>query len=326
MFVLGLQGSPRKKGNTHDLLSIFMEEAEKQGALTQTLLARELDIQPCKELIVCEKKGFCPIRDEMEPKVYPLLKRADIIVLASPVFFYNVPAQLKALIDRCQMFWGRKYRLELKEPNAKNRQGILLSCGGSGGKKLFDGLELTAKIFFDALSVKYKGGLTYRHIESPGQMAAYPNLREDVKEKVKELFHPFLSGKKILFISREDACLGQMAAAFFRFHSPGGHRVFSAGLEPALELLPQTLKAMEEKSLDLKYLKPFSLDALLSNQEFDLIVYLNKAREHPKIKGRQSIVWEINRPRVMSDNDLKKIRDDLEARVRALIESLPSST
>ena len=147
MNILCLQGSPRKKGNTRDLVSMFAKQAVEYGAQVKTLHAPELDIQPCKELIVCEKKGFCPIKDGME-RIYSLIKDADLIVLASPVFFYSVTAQLKILIDRCQMFWARKYKLGLKEPNAGSRQGFVLSCGGSGGKKLFDGIELTAKIYF----------------------------------------------------------------------------------------------------------------------------------------------------------------------------------
>lgn len=317
MFVLGIQGSPRKNGNTQDLLSMFMDQTEKSGARTQTLVVREMDIQPCRELIVCEKKGFCPIKDDMETRIYPLLKQADLIVLASPVFFYNVPAQLKALIDRCQMFWGRKYRLELKEPNAGNRQGFLLACGGSGGKKLFDGLELTAKIFFDALSVKYKGGLTYRHIESPGQMAAHPDVKKDIRQAVHELLVPFR--KRVLFVSRRDACTGQMAAAFFRCHSPKGYHALSAGLNPAEILDPDVLRVMEEKQLDLKYLKPVSIETVL-DQDFDLVVYLDKIQEPLTIKTHHSLNWELDPPENI--NHLRQVRDEIEIRITTLLDSL----
>ena len=61
MFVLGLQGSPRLKGNTNFLLSTFMEEAKRSGATTHTIHVDKKNIVPCKEYIVCEKKGFCPI-------------------------------------------------------------------------------------------------------------------------------------------------------------------------------------------------------------------------------------------------------------------------
>jgi multimeric flavodoxin WrbA len=149
MLVLGLQGSPRKKGNTNYLLSTFMDEAEKFGARTQVVDATHKNIIPCKEYIVCEKKGFCPIDDDMKDEIYPLLREADVIVLASPVFFYNVTAQLKALIDRSQTLWARKYKLNLTDPARNYRRGFLLSVGATKGKNLFEGIDLTAQYFFE---------------------------------------------------------------------------------------------------------------------------------------------------------------------------------
>ena len=73
MLVLGLQGSPRK-GNTDYLLTTFMSEAEKLGARTHVVDATKRNILPCKEYIVCEKKGFCPIDDDMKHDIYPLLR------------------------------------------------------------------------------------------------------------------------------------------------------------------------------------------------------------------------------------------------------------
>jgi len=128
MFVLGLQGSPRLNGNTSLLLRAFMEEAENLGASTYTVNAYLKNITPCKELKVCETKGFCPIKDDMDNEIYSLFWDADLIVMATPVFFYSVPAQLKALIDRSQNQWARKYKLKLEDPGRKWRKG---SCSWS---------------------------------------------------------------------------------------------------------------------------------------------------------------------------------------------------
>ena len=142
MLIFGLQGSPRKKGNTNFLLSTFMEAAEKKGARTHTVDVTKKNILPCKEYTVCEKKGFCPIDDDVRDEIYPLLRRADVVVVATPIFFYNMSSQLKAVIDRCQMFWARKYKLKLKDPGANMRRGFLLSVGATKGKNLFEGLQL----------------------------------------------------------------------------------------------------------------------------------------------------------------------------------------
>ena len=61
MFILGLQGSPRKNGNTSFLLSAFMREAEKLGAQVHTIEVDKKNIVPCKEYIVCEKRDSVPL-------------------------------------------------------------------------------------------------------------------------------------------------------------------------------------------------------------------------------------------------------------------------
>ena len=123
MFILGLQGSPRVKGNTAILLASFLKEAERLGALTQHLDVAKKDITACQECGVCEEKGFCPIDDKMQ-EIYPLLRRADIIVMATPIFFYGATAQLKALIDRSQALWSRRYIHKIEDPGVKWRRGF----------------------------------------------------------------------------------------------------------------------------------------------------------------------------------------------------------
>ena len=145
MLILGLQGSPRKKGNTNFLLTTFLQAAEQRGATTRIISVAESNILPCKEYVVCEKKGTCPIDDDMAGEIYGLLRQAEVVVLASPIFFYNMTSQLKALVDRCQVFWARKYRLKLSDPLKATRRGYLLSVAATRGKTLFDGLQLTTK-------------------------------------------------------------------------------------------------------------------------------------------------------------------------------------
>ena len=130
MLILGLQGSPRKRGNTSFLLSTFMDEAEKLGARTHVVEATKENIVPCKGCFYCEEHGYCVTQnDAMMPEIFPLLREADVILLASPIYFYNVTAQLKALIDRCQTLWSRIYRLNLEDPGSKTRRGFQgLAC------------------------------------------------------------------------------------------------------------------------------------------------------------------------------------------------------
>lgn len=233
MRILGIQGSPRKKGNTSYLLATCMEKAKELGAVTHTVDADKQNIMPCKEYLVCEKKGYCPIKDDMHSEIYTLLRQADIIIAASPVFFYNVTAQLKALIDRCQTFWARKYRLKLKDPRAGMRRGAMLSVAATRGKNLFEAVELTAKYFYDAVDAKYEGGLFYRDIEHAKDMAAHPTVKTDVSELMTRLATPFSNRKRILFACRENACRSQIAGAFAREMRGDGFEIITGGSTPA---------------------------------------------------------------------------------------------
>jgi len=105
-------------------------------------------------------------------KVYPFLEEAQIIFVAAPVFFYNVPAQLKALIDRSQALWSKR-RLE-KSPKKlrvhERGKGYLIAVGATKGANLFQGCELTARYFFDALDMTYEGGLFFGKVEAKGEI------------------------------------------------------------------------------------------------------------------------------------------------------------
>ncbi|MBI9086160.1 MAG: NAD(P)H-dependent oxidoreductase [Desulfobacterales bacterium] len=319
MFVLGLQGSPRKKGNTAYLLEAFLQEAKKYGARTHTLDICRKNIVPCKELVVCEKKGFCPIEDDMATEIYPLLRRADVVVAASPIFFYNVTAQLKALIDRSQALWARKYRLKLKDPGSPMRQGFLLAVGATRGKQLFDGVHLTAKYFFDALAAGYHGSLTYPGIEHTGDMARHPRAVEDIQNAVRDLMAPFTGRPRVLFLGRKGHCRTQMAAAFARFHGSDVIDVRCAGVSPVESMNNRCDTAMAEKGMDLKFCRPYSVAEALPEGTPDLVVTLDPAATAMEMADSPCKTWEL--PDTTGDDfdALRAVRDDIEQRVLNLI-------
>ena len=246
MFALGLQGSPRKKGNSDILLTRFMGELERLGCQTQVLDITRRHIEPCREISVCETNGYCPIEDDMATEVYPLLREADIVVAASPIFFYNVSAQLKAVIDRSQALWARKYALKLKDPRSGVRRGFFLGVGATTGKKLFEGASLTAKYFFDGIDARYSGNLTYSGIEKKGQIEDHPGLKEDLAGAAQTLVSGLAGRRKILFACRENACRSQMAAAFGQLHGGDMLDAASAGSHPADLVNPLMQEVMEE--------------------------------------------------------------------------------
>ncbi len=319
MLVVGLQGSPRKKGNTNYLLSAFMEAAQKSGARTSIVEVTRMNIIPCKEYVVCEKKGFCPIDDDVRDEIYPLLRRAEVVVLASPIFFYNMTAQLKAVVDRCQTFWARKYRLKLKDPAASMRRGFVLSVGATKGKNLFEGLNLTAQYFFDAIAARFEGSLTYRGIEGPADLAGHPMVLEDVEKAVDALLQPFAGRKKVLFICRENACRSQMAAAFAQFLAGDKLDVMSAGSQPADQVNAEMVKAMHARGIDMAFRSPQSLDAALAAETPELMVTMGCEDQCPVVPGARRIDWDLPDPADRPPEFMRQVRDDIEQRVQALI-------
>jgi multimeric flavodoxin WrbA/protein-tyrosine-phosphatase len=322
MLVLGFQGSPRRKGNTSYLLATFMQAVERLGAQTQIVEVTRKEIIPCKELVVCEKKGYCPIEDDVETEIYPLIRQAEVVVLATPIFFFNMTAQLKAVVDRCQLFWARKYRFKLADPAKKTKRGFLLSVGASKGKSLFDGLELTAKYFYDAIDARFDGSLTYREIEGPKDMARHPTVTADVEKAAADLIGPLIGRKKILFACRENACRSQMAGAFAQFLAGDKFEVLIGGSQPAKKINPDMVKAMQEKGLDMALRAPQSIASAIANNPPEIIVTMGCGEECPFVPGAQMLDWDLADPAGKPLDFMRQTRDEIENRVKKLIKEL----
>jgi multimeric flavodoxin WrbA len=186
--VLGIYGSPRRGGNTEILLEESLKGAEKEGAKVERLYLSDFAITPCKECHGCDTIGKCILLDDME-KIYPKLLEADVLILASPIFFYGVTAWAKALIDRSQALWAKKYLL--KDPSlgeeGKKRKGFFISVGATKGQKVFEGAVLTVKYFFDVLNADDMGELLFRGVEAKGDILKHPEALQQAFEAGRRL-------------------------------------------------------------------------------------------------------------------------------------------
>jgi len=321
MFVLGLQGSPRIKGNSALLLSAFLDEAQRCGARTELVNVAQKQISPCQECGACEKKGFCRIADDMQV-VYPLLRQADVVVMATPIFFYGPTAQMKALIDRSQALWSRKYALGLEDPGRKWRQGFLLAVGATRGKNLFEGTILTGKYFFDAIGARFQGSLGYRQIEHAGDIKTHPTALEDAAEKARDLTTPLAKRKKILFVCTENACRSQMAAAFAQMHAGDRVEAFSAGTAPAGGVNPVMVAVMAEKGVDLAYRSPMFIDDAVVDRSPDLVVSMGCLDACPLFPGLPVEEWDLADPADQPIAVMRETRDQVEDRVLHLLKKV----
>jgi len=186
MKVLGIMGSPRRQSNTEILLDKALEGAREAGAEIEKVLVSKLKISPCLEIYACLKDGNCAIKDDMQ-LLYEKLLEADHIIFTSPIFFYGITSQAKAIIDRCQALWVRGHLLAIGKNDKRERRGVFISIGATRGQKLFDGAVLTVKYFFDAVGVKYFGDLLIRGIDNKGQIMENPEALENAFRLGQEL-------------------------------------------------------------------------------------------------------------------------------------------
>ncbi len=128
MKIVVLLGSPHKKGSSNLLAERFIQGAQEAGHSVETLDAAHMDIRPCVACNACKKTGKCVQKDDMEA-VRAALESADLIAFATPVYYMNMSAQLKLVIDRFYAFGeslkGKKTVL-LTASASENITGILV--------------------------------------------------------------------------------------------------------------------------------------------------------------------------------------------------------
>jgi len=216
--VIAIYGSPRRGGNTDELLNRFIEglwdcsrfssgkdlnqepentmnspdgispEGEpavpKIGGLIlniEKIILSNLKISPCRECRHCSIDGECIVNDEMQ-QIYPKMIQCDLVVIASPIFFTTVSGYLKSFIDRFQRFWALKYELDKKIISKTGRKGILLSCAGSKPPDIFDCTKKVTRALFDVLYIKYYADFLYNNIDFKGDISKDPDDLKRVYE------------------------------------------------------------------------------------------------------------------------------------------------
>lgn len=178
--LVAIYGSPRRNGNTATLLRRAVAGARSGGALVDEFVLRDMQMSPCLEIYGCKSDGRCVIKDDFQPLCDAVLG-ADGLMVASPIFFYSVSAQLKIFMDRCQSLWVKKYwidRIPFKQWSA-TRKGIFICVGATHGRKLFEGAMLSMKYFFEVLDTELWRSLLFRGLDFEGDVLKHPAYLEE---------------------------------------------------------------------------------------------------------------------------------------------------
>jgi multimeric flavodoxin WrbA len=186
--IVAVYGSPRRDGNTSSLLRQAVKGAREGGAEVAEYVLRDLKISPCLELYACKESGRCAIRDDFQD-LYDRFLSCRGVMLASPMFFYAVSAHTKAMMDRCQSLWVKRYWIENRpfgSPDS-SRKGLFISAGATRGKRLFEGSLLTVRYFFDALDMVLWRSLLYRGLDFEGDVDSHPAYLEEARRAGREM-------------------------------------------------------------------------------------------------------------------------------------------
>lgn len=177
MKILILTGSPRKKGHTADLVDYLAERLD--GEVEILSLDNRTDIKPCRDCRYCFTHTECCIKDPMQ-EIYEKLDEADRIIFAAPVYFYNIPGSMKAVLDRLQVYWAAIVRGD--KPAIQKKGGMLFVGGAPESPRQFEGAIQTLQYMLDDLGAECVGIVTMGGTDKKGL-----DEREDVKEKIEAL-------------------------------------------------------------------------------------------------------------------------------------------
>jgi multimeric flavodoxin WrbA len=183
MNVLGISGSPKKDGLTGLLLDKALGGAKASGAHTEKIILNDLNFKACQECGGCDETGVCVFNDDMAA-IYKKLAEADAVVVASPVYFGSITAQLKAMIDRCHSSWTAKYILKKDIFRKKKRKGIFLCVAGKDTEEYFESAKKIIRIFFVTQNIEYSSDL---FVSGLNTMRADDPKREAALEKAFQI-------------------------------------------------------------------------------------------------------------------------------------------
>jgi multimeric flavodoxin WrbA len=186
MKIVAFNGSPRIEGNTDALIQAALKGMGQEHAIRLFRL-NDLNVRPCQNCGGCEASGICVVKDDMQ-LVYEAIRGADRLLVASPIFFFGLSAQAKAMIDRCQSFWCEKYLLKREIPSGPyGRKGLLFLVGGMKKEIGVECGEATARAFFRTVSVPEHETFSFLGIDQKGAILEHPTALKDAFEAGRRL-------------------------------------------------------------------------------------------------------------------------------------------
>ena len=168
MKILIISGSPRKGGNTELLAEAFAKGAAEHHHV-EIVSVRDYKVNPCLGCNACFKtNGICTQKDDMTI-LYEKMSQADMLVIASPVYFYGISAQLKAVIDR--------FHNPIRDTFHIKKMALLL-VGAATLPELFDAILTEYNLCLKFFNIEDAGKVLVRGVKEKGDINNTDALNE----------------------------------------------------------------------------------------------------------------------------------------------------
>lgn len=173
--VLVINASPRKKSNSGKIAEILLKLLNIKNA--EIIDINPLKIKPCTACGKCAKTFRCVYHDGADALISKM-KKAKIVIIASPVYFCGVPAPLKVFIDRNQPQWERHN----KKRTAVKTKGIIILTAGSGKKKYFLPAKRELASMFAVNGIIPPFVITFGNMDETGAAEKSPDIIKKIKK------------------------------------------------------------------------------------------------------------------------------------------------
>ena len=153
MKIIHISGSPRKQSNSRNIGEQFTARAEERGAEISTYILNKMDIKGCQGCYACKKgKERCIVKDDLAP-VLDGIYETDIIVISTPVYFWDLPGQLKCFIDRFYSYAKEDWQTNPKPSRLPSGKKVVFIQTQGAGEDMHD--EIFGK--YDAIFKMFAG-------------------------------------------------------------------------------------------------------------------------------------------------------------------------
>jgi multimeric flavodoxin WrbA len=192
MKIVALLGSPRPNGNSATIAKRFCDTAQKLGAEVRTFVLNKLEYRGCQGCMMCKTKlDKCVLEDDLT-QVLDAIRDSDILVLASPVYFWDVSGQLKTFIDRTYSYLVPDFKTKpVKSRLAPGKKLVFILAQGNPDESLFTNIFPKFDFFFKMNGFSDTHLVRACGVQEPGDVAG----RLDVIGQAEDLARRLCEGQ-----------------------------------------------------------------------------------------------------------------------------------